>query len=55
MMAIGRSLAYIFSGQTSISNIPVRACSDARLHDVLGVPANVVCLCVLYVAGLGSI
>src|SRR6202034_3607061 len=47
VMAIGRSLAYIFSGQTSISDIP------PRLHDlvyttVLGVQTNVWALLVLY-------
>ena len=31
MMAIGRSLAYILSGQTAISNIPSRRCRH-RLH-----------------------
>ncbi len=52
MMAIGRSLAYIFSGQTSISNIPF-ALQDLVFTSVFGIPTNVVCLLVLYVlAGL---
>lgn len=48
VMAIGRSLAYIFSGQTSISNIP-SSLSDIVYTNILGVPANVLCLAILYV------
>jgi ribose transport system permease protein len=52
MMAIGRSLAYIFSGQSSISGIPMEL-SALVYTTVLGIPLNVVCLVVLYVlAGL---
>ena len=43
MMAIGRSLAYILSGQTAISNIPVRL-SNLVYTDVLGIPTNVLFL-----------
>jgi len=49
MMAIGRSLAYILSGQTAISNIP-SGMSDLVYTDILGLPANVLFLCVLYLA-----
>ena len=47
MMAIGRSLAYIFSGQTSISTIPPEM-SAIVYTDVLGIPANVLFLGLLY-------
>ena len=47
MMAIGRSLAYIVSGQTAISNIP-SSLSDIVYDSVLGVPANVLFLLALY-------
>ena len=47
MMAIGRSLAYIFSGATSISNIP-SGLSDIVYTTVLGIPTNVIFLLVLY-------
>jgi ribose transport system permease protein len=47
MMAIGRSLAYILSGQTSISNIPGEM-SNIVYADILGLPANVVFLVALY-------
>ena len=52
MMAIGRSLAYICSGATSLSDIPpgFGALVDTT---IIGVPANVATLLVLYVlAGL---
>jgi ribose transport system permease protein len=49
VMAIGRSLAYIFSGQTSISNIPSDL-SNIVYTDFLGIPANVAFLALLYVA-----
>ena len=47
VMAIGRSLAYIFSGQTSISNIPSNL-SDIVYTNILGIPSNVACLALLY-------
>jgi len=52
VMAIGRSLAYVFSGATSLSDIPsgFSALVDTT---ILGVPANVATLLVLYLlAGL---
>jgi len=49
MMAIGRSLAYIFSGATAISNIP-DALSNIVYTSVLGIPSNVVFLIALYIA-----
>ncbi|HVZ01718.1 MAG TPA: ABC transporter permease [Dongiaceae bacterium] len=48
VMAIGRSLAYIFSGQTSISNIPSDL-SNLVYTDFLGIPFNVIFLALLYV------
>lgn len=47
MMAIARSLAYIFSGQTAISNIP-SGLSDIVYTTVLGIPGNVLFLLILY-------
>jgi ribose transport system permease protein len=47
MMAIARSLAYIFSGQTAISAIPGEL-SDIVYTTVLGIPANVLFLLALY-------
>jgi ribose transport system permease protein len=47
VMAIGRSLAYIFSGQTSITNIPPEL-NDIVYTNVLGIQSNVVTLLVLY-------
>jgi ribose transport system permease protein len=47
MMAIGRSLAYILSGQTAISNIPPEM-SAIVYTDVFGIPANVLFLPALY-------
>jgi ribose transport system permease protein len=47
MMAIGRSLAYILSGQTAISNIPDRM-QDIVYTNVFGVPTNVLFLLILY-------
>ena len=47
VMAIGRSLAYIFSGQTSITNIPPEL-NDLVYTNVLGIQSNVVTLLVLY-------
>jgi ribose transport system permease protein len=46
-MAIGRSLAYIFSGQTSITNIPP-ALNDLVYTTVFGVQTNVITLLALY-------
>jgi ribose transport system permease protein len=52
VMAIGRSLAYIFSGANSLSDIPA-AMNDLVYTPILGVPSNVATLLVLYVlAGL---
>ncbi len=48
VMAIGRSLAYICSGQNSISDIPPQI-NDLVYTPVLGVPSNVATLLVLYV------
>ncbi|MBB5753449.1 ABC transporter permease [Prosthecomicrobium pneumaticum] len=47
VMAIGRSLAYILSGQTAISNIPM-GMQDIVYTNVFGVPSNVLFLVVLY-------
>jgi ribose transport system permease protein len=47
VMAIGRSLAYIFSGQTAISNIPDRM-QDIVYTNVAGIPSNVLFLLLLY-------
>lgn len=48
VMAIARSLAYICSGQNSISDIPP-AINDLVYTPILGVPSNVATLLVLYV------
>jgi ribose transport system permease protein len=47
VMAIGRSLAYIFSGATAIADLPEKF-GDMIYTNVLGVPANVLTLLVLY-------
>jgi ribose transport system permease protein len=47
VMAIGRSLAYIVSGQTAISNIP-DAMQAIVYTNVLGIPSNVLFLIILY-------
>ncbi len=47
VMAIGRSLAYIFSGATSISDVPP-AMNDVVYTPILGLPSNVATLLVLY-------
>ena len=47
IMAIGRSLAYIFSGQTALSNFPADM-SSIVYTSVFGVPSNVLFLVVLY-------
>jgi ribose transport system permease protein len=52
VMAIGRSLAYIFSGATSITNLPSNM-SDIVYASFLGLPANVLALLTLYVAAWG--
>lgn len=49
MMAIARSLAYIFSGQRAISNIP-EGLSNIVYTTVFGIPANVIFLFCLYAA-----
>jgi ribose transport system permease protein len=49
MMAIGRSLAYILSGATSITNLPSNL-SDIVYASFLGLPANVLALLALYTA-----
>lgn len=48
VMAIGRSLAYILSGQTAISNIP-EAMQAIVYTNILGIPSNVLFLVVLYI------
>jgi ribose transport system permease protein len=48
VMAIGRSLAYIFSGATSLSDVP-DAMNGLVYTPILGVPSNVATLAVLYV------
>ena len=47
VMAIGRSLAYIFSGATAIADLPDNF-GDIVYTSVLGIPANVLTLLVLY-------
>ena len=47
VMAIGRSLAYIFSGQTSITNIPAEL-NNLVYTTVFGIQSNVLTLLVLY-------
>jgi ribose transport system permease protein len=47
VMAIGRSLAYIFSGQTSISGLP-DSLSDIVYTSILGIPSNVFFLGAMY-------
>jgi ribose transport system permease protein len=49
VMAIARSLAYIVSGQRSISGLPM-GLQDIVYTTVLGVPVNVIFLLALYVA-----
>lgn len=49
MMAIARSLAYILSGQTAISDIP-EAMQAIVYTTVLGIPTNVLFLLALYAA-----
>lgn len=52
MMAIARSLAYIFSGATSITNLP-EGLNRIVYSSFLGLPANVILLLVLYAAAWG--
>jgi len=47
VMAIGRSLAYILSGQTAIASIP-DSMQAIVYTDVLGIPSNVLFLALLY-------
>jgi ribose transport system permease protein len=47
VMAIGRSLAYIFSGQTSITNIPPEL-NNLVYTTVFGIQSNVLTLLILY-------
>ncbi len=49
MMAIGRSLAFILSGQTAISDIPT-GLQAIVYTTVLGIPSNVLFLLLLYAA-----
>ena len=49
VMAIGRSLAYILSGQTAISDVP-SGLQDIVYTNVLGVPSNILFLILLYAA-----
>ncbi len=48
VMAIGRSLAYIFSGATAISDVPA-SLGEMLYYPVLGIPMNVAMLGSLYV------
>ena len=52
VMAIGRSLAYIFSGQTSITDIPP-ALNDLVYTTVFGIQTNVLTLLALYALAWG--
>ncbi|WP_085121058.1 ABC transporter permease [Tistlia consotensis] len=52
MMAIGRSLAYIFSGQTAISGFPSDL-SSIVYTDVFGIPTNVLFLGFAYLLAWG--
>ncbi len=52
MMAIGRSLAYIFSGQTAISGFPSEL-SSIVYTTVLGIPTNVLFLGLAYLLAWG--
>lgn len=49
VMAMGRSLAYIVSGQRSISGLPL-GLQDIVYTTLLGIPTNVIFLIALYVA-----
>lgn len=52
MMAIGRSLAYIFSGQTAISGFPSEL-SSIVYTSLLGIPTNVLFLGLAYLLAWG--
>jgi ribose transport system permease protein len=52
VMAIGRSLAYIFSGQTSITDIPPEL-SDLVYTTLFGIQSNVLTLLALYALAWG--
>lgn len=52
VMAIGRSLAYIFSGATAIADLPENF-SNIVYTSILGVPAHVLTLLVLYALAWG--
>jgi ribose transport system permease protein len=52
VMAIGRSLAYIFSGATSIADLP-ESFGNIVYTNVLGIPAHVLTLLVLYALAWG--
>ena len=52
VMAIGRSLAYILSGQTAISNIP-EGMQAVVYTNILGIPSNVLFLLALYALAWG--
>jgi ribose transport system permease protein len=51
-MAIGRSLAYIFSGATSIADLP-ESFGNIVYTNVFGIPAHVLTLLVLYALSWG--
>ena len=52
VMAIGRSLAYIFSGATAIADLP-ESFSNIVYTNVFGIPAHVVTLLILYALAWG--
>jgi ribose transport system permease protein len=52
VMAIGRSLAYIFSGATSIADLP-ESFGNIVYTNVFGIPAHVLTLLVLYALSWG--
>jgi ribose transport system permease protein len=52
VMAIGRSLAYIFSGATAIADLP-DSFSNIVYTNVFGIPAHVVTLLILYALAWG--
>jgi ribose transport system permease protein len=52
VMAIGRSLAFIFSGATAIADLP-EAFGNIVYTNILGVPAHVLTLLILYVLAWG--
>ncbi len=52
VMAIGRSLSFIFSGQRSISGLPPEL-ENIVYSSLLGIPANVLFLIVLYLSAWG--